>query len=502
MFKSVLIANRGEIACRIAATLRELGIRAVAVFSAADRDALHVRVADEAHELGPAEPRASYLNAKALIEAARASGAEAIHPGYGFLAESAEFAAAVEAAGLVFIGPTPGQIRTLGDKRAARAEAAKLGVPVVPGAEGADVESLAAAARRMGYPVVLKAPLGGGGKGMRVLEGEPALREGFESAQRIALAGFGDASLYLEKRLERPRHVEVQIAGDGRGQAIHLFERECSLQRRHQKVIEECPSPTIDPPMRDRLTRAALEVTRALHYRGVGTVEFLLDAQGGLHFLEINTRLQVEHPVTELVTGVDLVRIQLEIAATGRLPLDEGAVEIRGHAIEARVYAEDAARGFLPQAGEAERVRWPRRPFTRVDAGIESGDAVPVHYDPILAKIVAHGPARADALARLQRALDDALVHGVVTNLPFLRALARAREVVAARFDTEWIEREFLAGFAAVAGAPAPELALAAAALAETLVRPANGPTRRDGEAPAEPFRTTGAWRMPGLGSS
>jgi 3-methylcrotonyl-CoA carboxylase alpha subunit len=499
MFKKVLIANRGEIACRITATLRELGIHAVAVFSEADRDALHVRGADEAHAIGPAEPRASYLDGEALIAAARRCGAEAIHPGYGFLAESAEFAAAVEAAGLVFVGPTPEQIRTLGDKRAARAVAAKLGVPVVPGAEGADLESLAQAAARIGYPVVLKAALGGGGKGMRVLDGEPALREGFESARRVALSGFGDASLYLEKRLERPRHVEIQIAGDGRGQAIHLFERECSLQRRHQKVVEECPSPSVDTRARERLTRAALEVAGALRYRGVGTVEFLLDPKGGFHFLEMNTRLQVEHPVTELVTGVDLVRLQLEIAATGRLPREADAVELRGHAFEARVYAEDAGRGFLPQAGDAVRVRWPRRPFTRVDAGIESGDVVPVHYDPILAKIVAHGPTRADALARLTLALNDALVHGVVTNLPFLRALCRAPEVVAARFDTEWIERGFLAGFAAVASAPAPELALAAAALAESIGRPAKGARRGNGDPPGEPFRTTGAWRLPGL---
>jgi 3-methylcrotonyl-CoA carboxylase alpha subunit len=499
MFEKVLIANRGEIACRITATLRALGIRAVAVYSEADRDALHVRVADEAHPIGSAEPRASYLNGEALITAARKSGAEAIHPGYGFLAENAEFAAAVEAAGLVFIGPMPEHIRTLGDKRAARAVAAQHGVPVVPGAEGGDVDALAAAARRMGYPVVLKAALGGGGKGMQVLDSEPALREGFESARRVALSGFGDAALYLEKRLERPRHVEVQIAGDGRGQAIHLFERECSLQRRHQKVIEECPSPSIDARVRERLTRAALELATALRYRGVGTVEFLLDPQGAFYFLEVNTRLQVEHPVTELATGVDLVRLQLEIAASGRLPLEGGAVALSGHAIEARVYAEDAAKGFLPQAGEAARVRWPREPFVRVDAGIESGDGVPVHYDPILAKIVAHGSTRAEALARLTLALDDALVHGVITNLPFLRALCRSPEMITARFDTEWIEREFVAGFAAVASAPAPELALAAAALAEAHGPRANGPSRRDEREPAEPFRTTGAWRLPGL---
>jgi 3-methylcrotonyl-CoA carboxylase alpha subunit len=499
MFETVLIANRGEIACRIAATLRELGIRTVGVFSEVDRDALHVRAVDEAHAIGPAEARSSYLNAAALIAAARESGAQAVHPGYGFLAESAEFAAAVEAAGLAFVGPTPEQIRALGDKRAARAIAERLGVPVVPGAQGADLESLVRAAERIGYPVVLKAALGGGGKGMQVVEDEPALREGFEGARRIALSGFGDASLYLEKRLARPRHVEVQIAGDGHGEAVHLYERECSLQRRHQKVMEECPSPAVDAALRARLTGAALQLARALRYRGVGTVEFLLDVSGRFHFLEMNTRLQVEHPVTELVTGVDLVRLQLEIASAGRLPPETGTVALRGHAIEARVYAEDAARGFLPQAGDARRVRWPRRPFARVDAGIESGDTVPVHYDPILAKVVAHGTTRAQALARLAEALNESLVHGVVTNLPFLRALSRAPEVAAGRFDTEWIEREFLAGFAAVAGAPAPELAIAAAALAESVGRTGAGPERREHDQPVEPFRASGAWRLPGL---
>jgi 3-methylcrotonyl-CoA carboxylase alpha subunit len=449
--------------------------------------------------IGAAEPRASYLNAEALIAAAKRSGAEAIHPGYGFLAENADFAAAVEAAGLVFLGPTPEQIRALGDKRTARAIAEKVGVPVVPGAEGADLEGLAKAARRIGYPVVLKAALGGGGKGMRVLDGEPALREGFESTRRVALAGFGDASLYIEKRLERPRHVEVQIAGDGRGHALHLFERECSLQRRHQKVIEESPSPIVDAALRERLTRAALDVAGELRYRGVGTVEFLVDGAGRFHFLEMNTRLQVEHPVTELVTGIDLVRLQLEIAAEQRLPRDASTVTARGHAIEARVYAEDPLRDFLPQAGVAKRVRWPHGPLARVDAGVESGDEVPVHYDPILAKIVSHGSTREGALARLGVALDEALVHGVVTNLPFLRALARAPEVVRGRFDTEWIEREFLSAFAAVAGAPAPALALAAAALAEFAGNWGGAPARRNGEERAEPFRTSGPWRLPGL---
>ncbi|HEY3216587.1 MAG TPA: biotin carboxylase N-terminal domain-containing protein [Candidatus Eisenbacteria bacterium] len=503
MFDKVLIANRGEIACRIACTLRELGVRTVAVCSNVDRGARHTRLADKVCLLGAAEPQASYLNIEALLQAARASGAEAVHPGYGFLAENAEFAAAVEAAGLTFIGPTPEQIRALGDKRTARDIAQKAGVPVVPGATGADRAALRKAAQRLGYPVIVKAALGGGGKGMQVVEDASQLDEALDSTQRLALSGFGDPSLYLEKRLDRPRHVEVQVLGDGRGHAIHLFERECSLQRRHQKVLEECPSPTVTEGLRDRLTDAAVAIARELKYRGAGTVEFLLAGED-FWFLEMNTRLQVEHPVTEIVTGLDLVRLQLEVAASGRLPITQSDIVRRGHAIEVRIYAEDAARGFLPQAGTALRVRWPQGPFVRVDAGIEPGDAVPVHYDPILAKVVAAGGTRDQALARLTTALDQALVHGVMTNLPFLRALVRARPVAAAAADTEWIEREFLASFAAVAGAPAPELALAAAALLEWMgdgaptgtVFPGPGAARAGS---TDAFRAAGRWRLPGL---
>ncbi len=499
MFRRVLIANRGEIAVRIASTLREMGITPIAVCSAADRDALHTRVAAETVEIGPAEPRASYLDGAKLIEAAKASRAEAIHPGYGFLSENAGFAAAVEAAGLAFIGPTADAIRAMGDKRAARNLAREAGVPVVPGAEGADADALASAAAKMKYPVMVKAALGGGGKGMRVANDESELREAVESAQRLAASAFGDDAIYLEKRIERPRHIEVQVLGDGRGNAIHLFERECSLQRRHQKVVEECPSAVVDDALRARITGAAVALARHVRYRGAGTMEFLLAPGGEFWFLEMNTRLQVEHPVTELVTGRDLVRAQIEIAASGALPFGQDEVGRRGHAIEARVYAEDP-RTFLPQAGRAERVRWPAGPFVRVDAGVQSGDEVPVHYDPILAKVIASGDDRERAIARLRAALDQSLVHGVVTNLPFLRALVRAREVERARFDTEWIEREFLAGFAAVAGAPAPDLVLAAVALAEALA-PA---TRSVGGAPSEAASAaqlfaTGRWRQPGL---
>jgi 3-methylcrotonyl-CoA carboxylase alpha subunit len=501
MFRKVLIANRGEIACRIAATLHEMGIRAIAVCSEADRGALHTRVCDEAHVIGPAEARESYLNADAVLAAAKTSGAEAVHPGFGFLAENAAFAEAVEAAGLAYIGPTAAQVRAMGDKRAARALAAKAGLPIVPGAEGDDVESLVKAAATIGYPVMVKAALGGGGKGMKAVTGEAELREAIESAQRLARSAFGDASVYLEKRLERPRHVEVQVLGDGHGHAVHLFERECSLQRRHQKVVEEAPSPSIDEPTRERMTEAAVRLAKAVKYRGAGTIEMLIAPGGTFHFLEMNTRLQVEHPVTEFITGIDLVRAQLEIAATGTLPLRQQQVRRHGHAIEARVYAEDAARGFLPQAGTALRVRWPHGPFTRVDRGIEAGDEVTVHYDPMLAKVIAFGSTREAALARLAGALDPMRVHGVVTNLPFLRALVRSPEVASGQFDTEWIEREFLAGFEALMRAPAPDLALAAAAIAEAMgmgrVRPAD--ERGRGGAPRDPFATLGPWRQSGL---
>jgi acetyl/propionyl-CoA carboxylase alpha subunit len=504
MFRKVLIANRGEIACRIAATLHEMGVRSVAVYSEADRGAMHTRVCDEAQPIGPAEARDSYLNAARVIEAAKAAGADAVHPGFGFLAENAAFAEAVEKAGLVFIGPTAAQIRAMGDKREARKIAERAGVPIVPGAEGVDAQALVRAANAMGYPVIIKAALGGGGKGMKAARNESELREGIEAAQRLAQSAFGDASVYVEKLLEHARHIEVQVLGDGQGRAIHLYERECTLQRRHQKVVEEAPSPGLTADQRTVVTHAAVRLAEAVKYRGAGTIETLLSRDGQVFFLEMNTRLQVEHPVTELITGFDLVRAQLEIAATGQLPCEQHAVGRHGHAIEARVYAEDAARGFLPQVGTAERVRWPDGPFVRVDSGVESGDAVSVHYDPMLAKIIAFGPTREAALQRLLGALDDTRVHGVITNLPFLRALLRAPEVRKAAFDTEWIEREFLDGFAQLMQAPAPDLALAAAAIAEATTIANGAPARAvsgRGGAAVNPFLSLGRWRHGGLES-
>jgi acetyl/propionyl-CoA carboxylase alpha subunit len=503
MFRKVLVANRGEIACRVFATLDRLGIASVAVYSEADRDALHVRRARQAVAIGPAEPAQSYLNVEALIRAAQESGAEAIHPGYGFLAENAEFAAAVEKAGLVFIGPSPEHARVLGSKLEARAAAQAAGVPVVPGTEIAAGDAAAArdAAKSLGYPVIVKAALGGGGKGMQMVREESELAEALESAARVARSAFGDAAVYLEKHLERPRHVEVQIFGDGLGRALHLFERECTLQRRHQKVMEESPSPALGDLERRQICEAAVKLVRSIGYRGAGTVEFLW-AGGSFYFLEVNTRLQVEHPVTEWLTGLDLVELQLEVAADGRLHVEQSQVARRGHAVEARLYAEDPLNGFLPQAGRVLRCEFPAGPFLRVDAGIEAGSSVPVNYDPILAKLTAWGADRAQAWARLAAALDHAVVHGVVTNLPFLRALARHPAVLEGRLDTELIEREFLPAWSEGAG-EVPDRALVAAAISELLDAGA-GAAGRDGSASArqpvpDPFLSLGRWRLPGL---
>jgi acetyl-CoA/propionyl-CoA carboxylase biotin carboxyl carrier protein len=501
MFRKVLIANRGEITCRIASTLHELGVRSVAVYSEADRGARHTRVCDEAVFIGPAEARDSYLNVAAIVAAARATGADAVHPGFGFLAENAAFARAVEEAGLVFVGPTPEQIESMGDKRAARRIAERAGVPIVPGAEGADVDALVRAANTMGYPVIIKAAWGGGGKGMRTAHDEAELREGVEGAQRLAASAFGDPSVYIEKLIERARHIEVQVVGDGRGRAVHLWDRDCTLQRRHQKVVEEAPSTALATDLRAQVTNAAVRLAESVKYRGAGTIEMLLTREGQVYFLEMNTRLQVEHPVTELITGVDLVRAQLEVAATGNLAWEQHGLPRHGHAIEVRVYAEDAARGFLPQAGTALRVHWPSGPFVRVDHGLDPGDTVNVHYDPMLAKVIAHGPTREVAIERLLGALDDTHVHGVVTNLPFLRALLRSPEVRKGTYDTEWIEREFLEPFAALMQAPAPELALAAVAIAELAGGGSPGVTRASRGEAARPdvFAALGRWRLGGL---
>ncbi len=506
--KKVLVANRGEIAGRILAALRERRISSVAVFSDVDAEASHVRAADEAVRLGPAPAVESYLKIDAVIEAARVSGADTVHPGYGFLAENADFARAVEEAGLTFLGPRPETIDLLGDKRRARAVALKAGVPVVPGWEGdaSDREGAVRAATEIGWPVLVKAALGGGGKGMTRVDRPEDLDGALEAAERVAASSFGDASVFLEKAIVRPRHVEVQILGDGEGRVLHLFERECSLQRRHQKVLEESPSPAISEETRSALTSAAVAIGEAVNYRSAGTCEFLLDENGKFYFLEVNARIQVEHPVTELVTGRDLVQSQLRLAIEGKLPFDQAGVRPRGAAVEARLYAEDPDSGFLPQAGELLRVEFPAGPWVRVDSGVTSGEAISTHYDPMIAKVITYGSTREIAWRRLARALDQTVVHGPVTNLAFLRELCARPDVLAGDFHTNSIEEKFLPEREARLEAGGNDLLVAAAALADRFELAGGGvaPVRARGDdGPASlpsPFDTLGGWRHPGLG--
>ncbi|WP_440900950.1 acetyl/propionyl/methylcrotonyl-CoA carboxylase subunit alpha [Actinosynnema sp.] len=440
VFDTVLVANRGEIAVRVVTALRRAGVRSVAVFSDADADALHVRLADTAVRIGPAAARDSYLDAGRIVAAALETGARAVHPGYGFLAENAGFARACAEAGLVFIGPPVRAIEVMGDKIQAKLTAAAAGVPVVPGrAEpGMGDDELIAAATEIGFPVLVKPSAGGGGKGMRLVREATGLREAVESARREARASFGDDALLVERYVSDPRHIEIQVLADAHGTTVHLGERECSLQRRHQKVIEEAPSPLLDADAREAMGRSAVLAAESVGYVGAGTVEFIVDGTTGEHFfLEMNTRLQVEHPVTELVTGVDLVEQQLRVAAGE--PLGFTSVELRGHAVEARVYAEDPARGFLPTGGRVLLLREPDG--VRVDSALREGLVVGSDYDPMLAKVIAHGATRAEALRRLDAALSRTAVLGVTTNVPFLRALLAHPDVRAGRLDTGLVER-------------------------------------------------------------
>ncbi|MGM7666533.1 acetyl-CoA carboxylase biotin carboxylase subunit [Microbacterium sp. A93] len=447
MFKTVLIANRGEIACRVIRTLRSMGIRSVAVYSDADAGARHVRLADAAVRLGPAPAAQSYLDIEAVLEAARATGAQAIHPGYGFLAENAAFAQACADAGIVFIGPEAESIRVMGDKITAKNAVEARGVPTVPGIArtGMDNDALAAAAPEVGYPLLIKPSAGGGGKGMHVVESEDQLAASLEAARREAAASFGDDTLFLERYVTTPRHIEVQVLADAHGHVIHLGERECSLQRRHQKVIEEAPSPLLDEATRARIGEAACETARSVGYRGAGTVEFIVpaDSPDEFFFMEMNTRLQVEHPVTEEVTGVDLVEQQLRIAAGEVLELDQDDIVLDGHAIETRIYAEDPAAGFLPTGGLVDYVRHPEGEGVRVDTALEDGLTVSVDYDPMLAKVITWGRDREQARARMVAALENTAVVGFTTNVEFLRALLELPAVVAGELDTGLIAREF-----------------------------------------------------------
>ena len=472
MFKTVLIANRGEIAVRIMAACQEMGIRAVAVYSEADRAALHVRRADAAYCIGPAPAAQSYLDIAAIIKAARASGAEAIHPGYGFLSENADFAAACADAGIVFIGPPPAAIRLMGSKVAAKRAVEAAGVPTVPGYAGnaRDARALLREAQRIGFPVMIKAAAGGGGKGMRMVPDGTEFVEALEAARREAQAAFGDDSVFLEKLVVAPRHVEFQILADTHGHVIHLGERECSIQRRHQKIIEESPCAVLTPALRAEMGAHAVAAARAAGYVNAGTCEFLLDADNRYYFLEMNTRLQVEHPVTEAVMGLDLVRHQLAIAAGEALALTQEQVAPRGHAIEARLYAEEPANHYLPSTGTLLAFAQPTAPGVRVDAGVAAGDEVSMHYDPMLAKLIVAAEDRPAAVARLRWALEHFAVLGVATNLPLLCAIAGDADFAAARTNTDFLPSR---GLAEIPAPAAPAAVLVAAALFETLSAPA-----------------------------
>ncbi len=486
-FSKVLIANRGEIAVRIARACRELGILSVGVYSSADAEALHTRIVDEAVLLGPPPPAESYLNIEKILQAALSTGAEAIHPGYGFLSENAAFAGAVREAGLAFIGPSADSIRRMGDKAGSKLSMQQAGVPTVPGAQGLESpEDFTSAAQAIGWPVLVKAAAGGGGKGMRIVEDPASMPEAVEGARREALNSFGDGRLLLEKFLPAAHHVEFQVLGDLHGTLLHLFERECSVQRRHQKIIEETPSPLLTPELRGRMSAAALDAARAVEYFNAGTVEFIVDP-GTLdfYFLEMNTRLQVEHPVTELVVGLDLVQAQMRIAAGEPLPFDQARFSQRGHAIECRIYAEDPANGFLPSTGRLLRYIEPRGPGIRVDAGFEAGGEVGHYYDPLLAKLIVHAEDRPAAIRRMQAALREFVIHGVTTNIDFLQDVLAQPDFALGRVTTRWVETLF----EAVSPGPSPE-ALIAAALSELSMAEAAPPTSTRGEDPFSPWKS------------
>ena len=467
MFEKILIANRGEIAARVARTAQKMGIATVAVYSDVDRDSLHVASADEAVHIGAASPAQSYLNSACIIQAALDSGAQAIHPGYGFLSENPEFVEAVEAAGLTFIGPSAASIRAMGLKDAAKALMQKADVPVVPGYHGADQSDayLAEQAEQIGYPVLIKAVAGGGGKGMRLVERADEFTNALQSARAEAQTAFGNDAVLIEKYITCPRHIEVQVFGDGRD-VIHLFERDCSLQRRHQKVIEEAPAPGMLEDMRNAMGAAAVRAAKAIHYKGAGTIEFIADASGGLHpdrfwFMEMNTRLEVEHPVTEAVTGIDLVEWQLRVAAGELLPKAQNDLHLNGHAVEARLYAEDAEKGFLPAAGRLSHIAFAEG--CRADSAVRSGDDISPFYDPMIAKLIVHAQSREQAMDKLTQALHRTQVAGTVTNLGFLTALSQNPAFRSGDVDTGLIARDFEA---LVAPKPAPLNAIIAAALA------------------------------------
>lgn len=495
MFKKILIANRGEIAVRIMRTCREMGIATVAVYSDADIRSLHVLSADQAVSLGSPEPSKSYLDIDKIINAAKDSGADAVHPGYGFLAENAEFAERCESAGLIFIGPPPRAIRDLGDKITARRIMMEGGVPVIPGtAESVnDINAVSADAEKIGYPVLVKAAAGGGGKGMRVVHNPADLSDACESSSREAAGAFGNGTIFIEKYLSPSRHVEFQILADSFGNVIHLNERECSIQRRHQKIIEETPSPVMTPQLRNKMGEAAVAAARASGYVNAGTVEFIVDNNGNFYFLEVNTRLQVEHPVTEMTTGIDLVRHQIEIAAGEKLSLVQNDISAKGHSIECRIYAEDPEQGFFPSPGTVHFMKEPAGPGIRNDCGVYSGCTVPVEYDPIVSKLVVHAETRSDAVARMIRALQEYIIIGITTPVPFLIDVLRSEPFRNGETYTDFIDNHFSdwsmdrknhlrACFAFIADDLFPKENRASSASKETII--------------TGPWQTLGNWRI------
>ena len=463
--RKILIANRGEIAVRVIRACRELGIRTVAVYSDADRGALHVRMADEAYPVGPAPSRESYLVIDKIIAVCKQSGADAVHPGYGFLSERAEFVDACDAAGITFIGPSGDAMRKMGEKTTARINMQKAGVPTVPGDNGPEgrgfptAEMALASARKVGFPIMLKAAAGGGGKGMRLVAGEKEFVAAFEGAKREAKAAFGDDAVYLERAIIRPRHVEIQVFGDRHGNYVYLFDRDCSVQRRNQKVIEEAPSPATDPEIRRAMGEVAVRAAAAVHYVGAGTCEFLLAQDKSFYFLEMNTRLQVEHPVTEMITGIDLVQLQIRVAEGEKLPFAQEDLRLNGASIECRVYAEDPIK-FLPSPGKITRLRTPAGPFVRNDSGVYEGSEISMYYDPMISKLVVWGQTRDEAARRMARALSEYQVSGIRTNLPFHRRVLREPDFLSGQYDTGYIEAHKATLLAP--HTPSPEDAIAA----------------------------------------
>ncbi|MGV3686732.1 MAG: acetyl-CoA carboxylase biotin carboxylase subunit [Daejeonella sp.] len=487
--KKILVANRGEIALRIMRSAREMGIKTVAVYSEADRNALHVRYADEAVCIGPAASSQSYLLGDKIIDACKLTGAEGVHPGYGFLSENAAFARQVKQAGLVLIGPSPEAMEIMGNKLSAKAAALKFNIPMVPGTDEAikDIPSAQKRAVEIGFPILIKAAAGGGGKGMRIVEKAGDFIEQMNLAVSEATSAFGDGSVFIERYVSSPRHIEIQVIGDSHGNIVHLFERDCSVQRRHQKVVEEAPSSVLSPELREKMGRSAVDAARSCNYTGAGTVEFILDENLDFFFLEMNTRLQVEHPVTEMITGIDLVKEQIRIARGEKLSFTQEDIEINGHAIEVRVYAEDPANNFLPDIGTLQTYKTPKGPGVRVDDGFEQGMEIPIYYDPMIAKLITHGKDRREAIERMIRAIDEYTITGIQTTLGFGKYVMQHPAFVSGDFDTHFVSKYFTP--AALVNANEEE-AMIAAVIAANFLKPQNNPA-----APAIDVASSSSWK-------